>query len=433
MSFADMGWKMRLALVVSALWLLLVFAIARSERDSGAVFVGLGLIPVAILWGIAWVVRGYLKQRATKQLIATDAPAQKHPTDAPPDISQTNSAGRDDILSLPLATRWPRFFARMFDTWWEVMLVAFVLSFVLARYSAEYLEWLARPGSAMFFGLLCLPVALVLDAVLYRIFGNTPGKALLGLRVTSLRGQPLTFAEFAGRNLNLWMSGLALGIPIVILFTCAMQSRRLGLGQPATYDERPAYRVYAEPAGWLRATALVGSFLGLFVIYGYLKTLEMDADAKASHLASAKPYYWENPITKRTASISPKWKHTVQQNADGQSVYLFTEQLDRALVIFANETMDRLTLQDYVKALQTGNVKNMQFSDGGRFTARDGKQVWDGSGTMLTGDTNRLHVQVVKDGGTFWRVVTVQMLPYEYSSAAVGELQGALWKTALSQ
>ena len=39
-----------------------------------------------------------------------------------------------DPLSYPLATRWPRFFARIFDVWWETLFITIILVAVLSHY-----------------------------------------------------------------------------------------------------------------------------------------------------------------------------------------------------------------------------------------------------------------------------------------------------------
>jgi Predicted membrane protein/domain len=179
--------------------------------------------------------------------------------------------------SYPLATRWPRFFARIFDVWWEILLTSVALGAVLGRYSAGFVEWINVPGASQLFGILCLPVALILDAVLYRLLGNTPGKALLGLKVTTLDGKPLSFAQYLGRNFSLWVSGFALGFPLINLFTLANQSRRLGKGQPASYDEATDFRVRSKPSGILRKAVFGLAFTGLFVVMAVLNSMEQAA------------------------------------------------------------------------------------------------------------------------------------------------------------
>lgn len=150
----------------------------------------------------------------------------------PPLPSKTSS----DPLTFPLATSWPRFFARIFDVWWEILFVSFVLGTVLGRYSAGFVEWINGPGASQLFGILCLPIGLILDAAVYRIIGNTPGKVLLGLKAGTLDGKALSFGKYLGRNFSMWARGLALGFPLINLFTMAHQSGRLGKGQQASYD-----------------------------------------------------------------------------------------------------------------------------------------------------------------------------------------------------
>ena len=53
----------------------------------------------------------------------------------------------------------------------------------------------AAPGATKLFGPLCIPLALLLDGAFQASFGNTPGNALLGLRVVQLDGSPLGFMQ----------------------------------------------------------------------------------------------------------------------------------------------------------------------------------------------------------------------------------------------
>jgi uncharacterized RDD family membrane protein YckC/dihydrofolate reductase len=335
-----------------------------------------------------------------------------------------------DPLSYPLATRWPRYFARIFDVWWEVLLVSFVLGAVLGWYSASFVEWINGPGArSQLLGILCLPIALILDALLYRVIGNTPGKALLGLKVVTLDGKPLSLAQYLGRNFSMWVSGLALGFPFIILFTMANQSRRLGKGQQTSYDEPAGFRVRSKPFGWVRKTAFGSAFAGLFVVMAMLNTMEQTAQREAIVSSTQQNYSWENPLTRLNTKIDSSWKHAVQQNDDGQQIYMFSERAGRAVVILGVEQVPGYALDDYVRAFQESTVANMRFSDGGHFFERDGRQAWQGSGSMVDSTNNRLNVQVVQVGPTFWRVVTIQTMPYDYSDALVGQLHAVLWST----
>jgi uncharacterized RDD family membrane protein YckC len=178
-----------------------------------------------------------------------------------------------DPLTYPLATRWQRFFARIFDVGWEMLLVPFILTFILGCYFAGFVKWINSPGASQLFGLFCLPIALIMDASLYRLIGNTPGKALLGLKVGMLDGKPLSFAQYLGRNFFVWVSGLAFGLIIIPFFTMARQGGRLGKGQQASYDESTGYRVRAKPIGWIRKLSFAFFFVCLLLLYFIISTL----------------------------------------------------------------------------------------------------------------------------------------------------------------
>lgn len=336
-----------------------------------------------------------------------------------------------DLLTYPMATRWPRFFARIFDVWWEILLVSFVLGAVLGRYSASFVEWINGSGAGQLFGILCLPVGLILDAGIYRLFGNTPGKAMLELKAGLLDASPLSFGQYLGRNFSMWVSGLALGFPLVNLFTMTRQSSRLGRGQQTSYDESTGYRVRAKPIGWMRKSIFGVAFFGLFVVMAALNSIEQAAQREAILSSASETYAWTNPVTGVSATIDSRWKNSAQPNADGQQIYMFTERADRAVVILGIEHAPGFTLDDYVQAFRKSTAANMRFADGGRYFERSGKQSWRGSGAIVDSTSNRLDVQIVMVGDAYWRVVTIQTMPYEYSDQLVTQLQSELWKTAV--
>lgn len=335
------------------------------------------------------------------------------------------------VLSYPLATRWPRFFARIFDMWWETLLIGLILGAVLGRYSASFVEWIngPRPDASHLFDILCLPIALVLDALLYRVVGNTPGKALLGLKVGTLAGKPLSLAQYLNRNFSMWASGLALGLPLINLFTMANQSGRLGKGQQASYDELTGFRVRSKPSGWVRKTAFGFAFAGLFAFMAEINLMAQTAQDEALLSAAQKSHSWENPFTRLTANIGSKWKHSAQSNGDGEQIYIFSERADRAVVILSVDQAPSYALDDYVSAFQESTATNMRFTDGGRFFEMEGHQTWQGNGSMVNSTSNRLNVQIIQIGSAFWRVVTIQTLPYDYSDTLVEKLHAVLWGT----
>lgn len=349
---------------------------------------------------------------------------------APPQIPLPRNE-EPEILSFPLATPWPRAFARFFDIWWESILIGSTAGFVLGQYSSAFLRWINQPGSEYLFGIIVLPFVLLFDAAVFRLAGNTPGKAMLGIRVASLRGRPLEFSEYLRRNFSLWSSGLGLGIPIVILFTLWRQEKRLRKGQQTSYDEIIGSRVWSKPIGWGRKLGFAVSFLFLFAVIIGLTALSNEAEREAAKIAVAKSYNWVNPITNVSATIAPQWKYSSVDNEDGQKVHTFIESTEHAIVVLGVEYANALTLHDYAAAYQQTNAKNMTFNDGGRFFEHGGRAYWDAMGTMPGVSGARLHVRVIKADGAFWRQVTIQNKPYDFTDPLLESLQSALWRTVL--
>jgi uncharacterized RDD family membrane protein YckC len=149
----------------------------------------------------------------------------------------------DPLDSAPSADRWLRFLARVLDLWLETFLISLVLSAILGWIFPGFLTWASSFYGRLEYGVILVPLALGLDALVYRYLGWTPGKALFGLKVRTAQGEPLGHAQYLKRNLSLWLSGLGLGIPLANLFTMAWQFNRLGEGQQASYDEMNNYSV----------------------------------------------------------------------------------------------------------------------------------------------------------------------------------------------
>lgn len=168
-------------------------------------------------------------------------------------------------LNCPLANRWLRFFARIFDLMWEILCISFFFLATVDYYPMWLLEWFVGSGLSKALVIFFVPIALIFDAVVYRLFENTPGKSMLGLKVGLLDATPLSFSQYLRRNLTLCASGLAFGIPVIFLFTAAVQARRLGRGQQASYDENTGYRVRSRPTGWVRKFIFAIAFLGLYM------------------------------------------------------------------------------------------------------------------------------------------------------------------------
>lgn len=153
----------------------------------------------------------------------------------PPELPKLSA--REHLIALPLAGPWRRFFARLVDLWIIALPTAFLVALALSSISQTFGFWIQRPGSEYAFGWLLMPLLLLAEAAIYAIFGNTAGKSLLGISVTTVGAQRPTAAQYLHRQLGVYWFGLGTGFPLVSLFTMARQHGRLKSGGHARYDE----------------------------------------------------------------------------------------------------------------------------------------------------------------------------------------------------
>lgn len=332
----------------------------------------------------------------------------------------------EDLPAFPLAGAWSRWFARSFDVWWQTALVALLLGHVFGLLSPAFLRWLETPFGWKLFGLACIPAALVLDAALQALAGNTPGKALLGLRLITTDGRAPGFRELVRRNMKLWRDGLALGLPLLSLVTMARQGLRLRKGMQASYDKTD-FLVSAGASGWVAKGVFGAAFAGLFCAILILDGVDRQDSREASIMLEAPPSDWTNPVTGRIARIGPQWRLEVRAGADGSVQHLFTQHSGHAAVLFAHEETGGRALRQDAQALADRLADRFELADS-YFAEFRGRHSWVGRGMHKKGP-ERVQLRIVEVDGKAWRVVAMQSPPAAYTDDLVQELSGALWDT----
>jgi len=330
------------------------------------------------------------------------------------------------LPAIPLAGAWARWFARSFDVWWQTGLVALVIGYLLSQTSTVFVEWLETPFGWKLFGLACMPGGLVLDAALQAIAGNTPGKALLGLRVVTVDGHAPGFRELVRRNMAMWRSGLGLGLPGISLVTMARQGLRLRKGIGASYDGS-AFLVSATRTGRLAKGVFGTAFAGLFITIMILDGVDKQDSRETTAMLAAPPSTWTNPATGRTARIAAQWKVEERQSADGTPQHLFTQYSGHAVVLFAYEEGGGRALRQDAQALEDRLADRFELAES-YFAEFRGRRSWVGRG-LHRKDPERVQLRIVEVNGKAWRVVAMQSPPAAYTDDLVGELSGALWDT----
>ena len=101
------GWGRRLATVVTVLWIALVyFAVGKDEK---IVFFLVGILPPALLWGVAWIWSGYRSQHP-KIAKARPASSRNNPVEPSPSSPILSRACVDQNAAAPAARVWFRDF-----------------------------------------------------------------------------------------------------------------------------------------------------------------------------------------------------------------------------------------------------------------------------------------------------------------------------------
>jgi len=335
------------------------------------------------------------------------------------------------VLECPVAGNWRRFFARIFDLWWESLLLGWCAAYLLGQYSPAFISWIGKPASSQIFGFFVLPFAFLFDALVYGVFGSTPGKALLRIAVADATGERLSLGRYIGRNAAVWSRGFGFGIPLVNLFAFYRQSGYVHTSGRTSYDENTGVHVRAGKAGWLRTGLFLLLTIALVVTIGVLKEQDREIVRAHQQVSEQKFFIWQNPVTGLNSSINAQWRYSQSKNDDGEQVYTFTELNGRAVVIIGVERNMDVSLGGYAAALQEAQKADIRYKDGGKFLELDAHSSWQSSGVMLEDKSNAVEMRVTQVNGEFWRIVSIQAPPYAYSNEMVANLKRELWKTVI--
>ncbi|MBA1245814.1 RDD family protein [Pseudomonas japonica] len=333
------------------------------------------------------------------------------------------------LFDYPLTKAWPRFFARLLDTWLETLILSFVAGIILGAMSTGFNRWISIPGSDALLAIILFPGAMVFDAVIYAVCGNTLGKALLGIRVVSHTQEKLTFSQYLTRGFRLWFSGMGLGIPLVNLLTWAMQYRKVRAGQPATYDENKDISVRTVNPHWLKLIIFILCFLSVMVVQSALREMDRaDQRAQANREFMSMHDVWVNTATQRSAYIRNKWVAKDVQSFD-KPVFQFDSTVFSSVAVLAMSEGEGLDPQEYADEYRRMNKSVMTLPTGQFRTTPKGINVWTASGSLKTAPGSRLEIEVRQIGNKFMRLSTIELSPTEHSRQSVEELKKALWST----
>ncbi|CAG4898233.1 RDD family protein [Paraburkholderia gardini] len=248
------SWTVRTLAVPSAIWLAFACGFAVHTLNPLFAMLALGMGPIALLWAIVWL---FASAMGKERLPATqgDVTFKTQPLASVPHATSPAGAphlaavSADPTTVAPAATgAWRRYAARTLDLLLWTFLAGYVVAFVNTVTGWHLLQFRSMLMVNMsFLGMVYLPLALFLDALVHAACGNSIGKALLGIRVVEPDGAAPSFGRYLARNFSVWARGFAFGLPAaqqLVMILNAVLLKRDGI---TAWDARLKFRVIREP------------------------------------------------------------------------------------------------------------------------------------------------------------------------------------------
>jgi hypothetical protein len=185
---------------------------------------------------------------------------------APPSAAPLAEADWSGYMpSGPQSRPWVRYWARTCD-----FLAFALISGVVLEFAAP--QVLEIPDTA--FGIILMAAYNFVEPVMFAVWGTTPAKALLKVRVRNQDGSKLTYAQAFRRILKVWIRGEGLGIPVITLVTHITSYSRLNNHGITSWDAEGAFVISHQQIAWWRwfiMIFLLVAIIGL-TIYGATAT-----------------------------------------------------------------------------------------------------------------------------------------------------------------
>jgi uncharacterized RDD family membrane protein YckC len=170
-----------------------------------------------------------------------------------------------DAPQLFLATPWPRFWARLLDVYLLSMPAAFLLGIVFPTFFIPAAD--GSPPNPFLIAMVVLPLVMIMDAVVASFFGTTAGKALAGLQVRRIDGKKMSVETSLKRSALVYVKGLALGLPVICLFTYKNGFDAVKDGGLCSWDQDTLTRVYSKSNNSVRTVFVaIAAILMLMIL-----------------------------------------------------------------------------------------------------------------------------------------------------------------------
>jgi len=119
-----------------------------------------------------------------------------------------------------------------------MVLALSLVFFMIAPYqAAQFFGVFDAPGGVFLDVVFTSLSGSVLTGLIIGLTGSSLGKVIFGVKITKLDGSLIGPVDGISRDINVWVKGLGLGIPIVALFTQGAAYQRLKGTGVTSWDE----------------------------------------------------------------------------------------------------------------------------------------------------------------------------------------------------
>jgi hypothetical protein len=173
------------------------------------------------------------------------------------------AASGNEWTEAPVAP-WRRWAARSVDMTFNGLIMSFgmgVVLFSLVPFEANaFFSFLATPIGILLNIVLSTLLGCVLTGLIIGSTSSSVGKIIFGIRVTGANGLPIGATAGLIRDLEIWVKGLGVGIPIVAMITQVYAYNRLTKTGATSWDEgkhKITYRANGNKQYVLNAAGIV--------------------------------------------------------------------------------------------------------------------------------------------------------------------------------
>lgn len=196
--------------------------------------------------------KAYLVAMEEKKELATPDAEKAPDTEAPEAPAE----------EAPTVSPWRRYFARGFDYGLYYLIIT---TLVCDVFNASYPKLLTMPHLGVWAAGLMIAAALLFEPLALHLFGTTPGKLIMGIRVTDREGKKLSWSAALLRTLEVLLVGEGLMIPVLSTVLCIRSFVKSRRGERLFWEDESRLEQRGESG--VRATVLIAGWILVFALW----------------------------------------------------------------------------------------------------------------------------------------------------------------------